>query len=73
MNTSTFLNRSCLILLITRKASGKNCRDNKNRDFIFDNFFFENCAFFLENVEKYCGVRQATDGKMVHAHCMMDI
>ena len=32
-------------------------------------FFFENRAVFLDNVEKYCRARQATDDKMVHVHC----
>ena len=33
--------------------------------------FFENRLW--ENMEKYCTAGQATDDKMAHAHCMLDI
>jgi hypothetical protein len=40
----------------------------------FNNFFFfENRTVCEKNVEKCCTVSQATDGKMAHAHCMVDI
>jgi len=31
-------------------------------------FFFENHAFFLDNMETFCRTGQATDGNMAHAH-----
>ena len=35
-------------------------------------FFFENLAFFWDNVEKCCRARQATDDNMAHVHCLLD-
>jgi hypothetical protein len=35
-------------------------------------FSFRKSCLFLENVERYRRVRQATDDNMVHAHCMLD-
>jgi hypothetical protein len=34
--------------------------------------FFSNIVPFLDNVEKYRKVGQATGGNMAHAHCMLD-
>jgi hypothetical protein len=41
--------------------------------FLFNNFFLENRAFFLHNVEQLCRTRQATDNNMARAYCMLDI
>jgi hypothetical protein len=30
-------------------------------------------AYCINNVEKYCTAGQATDDKMAHVHCMLDI
>ena len=34
--------------------------------------FFRNSYRLWDNVEKYCRARQATDGNIAHAHCMLD-
>jgi hypothetical protein len=34
--------------------------------------FFQKLHHFLDNVEKHCRTRQATDDSMVHGHCMLD-
>jgi hypothetical protein len=39
---------------------------------MFNNFFQKSCRL-LDNLEKYPTVRRATDGMMVHAHCLLDI
>jgi hypothetical protein len=39
---------------------------------ILRSVFFSNIVAFLDNVEKCSGAGQATDGTMVHAHCMLD-
>ena len=54
-----------------RNVSDKRCSENQNTHFVLSDLFFLNRAIFLENVEKYCGVGQVTDGNMAHAHCML--
>ena len=52
-----------------RNVADRGFRENQNT-FQFNNpFFIENHTVY-ENMEK-CGVRQATDDNMVHAHCML--
>jgi len=36
------------------------------------NFSFRKSYFLWDNVGKYCTARQATDGNMACAHCMLD-
>jgi len=54
-----------------RNVLDKNCRENKKYTFVVQDFFFSKIVPLLDNVEKYCRVRQATDGNMAHAHCML--
>jgi len=48
----------------------KSFRGYQNTHFVFNNFFKKSCHF-LDNVKKYCRVGQATDGNVVHVHCML--
>ena len=56
-----------------RNVSDKICTENQNTHFVFSNFFFfrKSCCLW-DNVEKCCRAGQATDGNMVHVHCMLD-
>ena len=49
-----------------RNVSDKNCRENQNPHFMFNNFFLNRAVY--DNVEKYSRAGQATDSKMAHAH-----
>jgi hypothetical protein len=44
----------------------------KSHVFCSVTFVFEKHAVFLDNVEEYGRLEQATDDKMTHAHCMLD-
>jgi hypothetical protein len=70
----TFLITSRSVLLRTRNASDKICRENRNTHFMFLNFFifFRKPRCLWGNVEWHCAVGQATDDKMTHARCMLD-
>jgi len=48
-----------------RNVSDKGCREDQNTHFIFNIYFFENIAFYQNNVEKYCRVGQATDDNII--------
>ena len=39
--------------------------------FMFNNFFLKSCHLW-DNMEKYYRTRQATDGNMAQAHCILD-
>jgi len=39
---------------------------------VFNGFFFRKSCRFLDNVEKFCTAKQATDDNMAHPHCTMD-
>jgi hypothetical protein len=55
-------------------VSDKRCREKQNTRFMFINtFFFENRAFFLENVEKFSRTRHAIGKNMAHTHYMLYI
>ena len=54
-----------------RNVSDESCRENQNTHFVFNNFF-ENRAFFLDNMEKYCIAGQVTDDNTTHANCKPD-
>ena len=41
-----FLIISCSIFLRTKNISDKSFRENKNTNFVFNSFFFENCTFY---------------------------
>ena len=62
---------SRLDLLPMKNTSRKGCRENKNTHFIFSNFFRESCRL-RDNVEKFPRARKVINGKMAHAHCMLD-
>jgi hypothetical protein len=53
----------------TRNVSEKMYKQSKRTFYVL--FFFK-IVPFSDNVEKYCTARQATDGNMAHAHCMLD-
>jgi len=53
-------------------ASEKICRENQNKYFIFNDFFFENPAVYEIMWKKYCRFGQVTDEKMAHAFFMLD-
>jgi hypothetical protein len=56
-----------------RNVSDKSCRENQNRHFVLDNFFFRKSCRLWHNVDKkYFRAGQATNDNMAHAHCMMD-
>jgi hypothetical protein len=67
----TLLIISHSVLLRMRNVSEKNCIENQNTHFMFNNFFI---LFFplIDNVVKYFTAWQATDNKIIHAHCMLD-
>jgi len=52
-----------------RQVSDKICRVSQNERFIFNKFSLKWCRL-RDNVEKYCGTRQAT--YFAHAICMLD-
>jgi len=57
-----------------KNISDKLCRETRNTQFIFSNFFFlsfENRAFYEIMWKKYCRAGQVTDDNMAHAYCMM--
>jgi hypothetical protein len=47
------------IILRMRDVLPKSCRENQNRLFLFSIFLRKSCRLW-DNVEKYCGARQAT-------------
>jgi hypothetical protein len=50
----------------------KSCRENENKHFMNNYFFFfENCASYKKTC-KNCGAWPATDENMAHARCMLD-
>jgi len=67
-----FLIISRSFLLRMRNVSDKICRENQNTHFVFNDFFFENCAVYEIMRKKYCRAGQATDDNMAHADCMLD-
>jgi hypothetical protein len=60
-DVSTLVIISLWILLILRNVSDKLCVENYTLYFTFNDFLNENRSYFLDNVEKYCRGRQATD------------
>jgi len=68
----TFIIISRSRFLRMKNVSDKNCRENRNKHFTFNNFFSENLALYeimwKNNVE--LGRPQIT-GNMAHAHCML--
>jgi hypothetical protein len=59
----TFVIISRSFLLRMTNISDRNCRENKNTQFVFNNFFFPRKLCRLQdNVEKYCRPGQATAG-----------
>jgi len=69
----TLLIISRLIPLRMRNVADRSCRGDQNTHFVFNNFFFPpRSAVYKIMVEKYCTVRQATDGTMAQALYMLD-
>jgi hypothetical protein len=70
-HTFSIISRS--VLLIMKNVSDKSCRESRNTHCVINEFFFlQKWCRLWDNVEKYCRAGQATDGNMVHAHCMLD-
>jgi hypothetical protein len=59
------------VTLRMRNISESSHRETQNTHFMFCNFFWKFVPL-LDNVEKYCIARQATDGSRTHVHCMLD-
>jgi hypothetical protein len=53
------------IILTMRNVSDKNCRENQNTHFLFNNFFFRKSCRLWDNVERPCTTRQATDENII--------
>jgi hypothetical protein len=47
--------------------------ENQNTHFMLNNIFPENRAVYEVMWKKYCTAGPATDNKMAHALCMLDI
>jgi len=61
------------MVLGMRNVSDKNCRDNQNTRFVFnDFFFFKNRAIYEIMWKNTVEPVQATDKNVAHAHCMLD-
>jgi hypothetical protein len=70
-NNSTLHKDLCKFMIISRwitlrirNISDKNCRENQNTHFMFNNFFQKSCRLW-DNVEKYGRARQDTDDNII--------
>ena len=45
-------------------VSDEICRENNNTRFMIHNLFFRNLCYLWDNVEKYGGAKQTTDGNI---------
>ena len=54
-----------------RNVSDKTCRETQDAHFVFSNIFRKTCRL-LDDVEKYCKLRQAADDNMAHAHFILE-
>jgi hypothetical protein len=63
----------CISLIPSQNenVSDKSCIGNQGTHFIFNHFFRKSCHLW-DNVEKYCGAREATDENKTHAQCTLD-
>jgi hypothetical protein len=53
-----------------RNVSDKSCRENQNTHFKFSNISFPRKLYRLkDNVEEYCGAREATDENKIRRMC----
>jgi len=59
------------VLLVTSDVSDENCKQNENTCFVLKDFSFPKSCRLWDNVRKYNKVGQATDDRMMHAHCML--
>jgi len=57
------------VLLRMMNVSDNICTGNQNIHLCSINFFFRKSSSLWDNVEKSCGVGQATDDNIMHAHC----
>jgi hypothetical protein len=55
-----------------RTVSDRSCGENQNTLFMTNKLFFPKVVPFVINVKKHCKAGQATDGNMVHAHCVLN-
>ena len=72
METSThfFLSYLTQFFLEWETFHTKVVEEIKTHILLSENFFFRKPYRLSENMEKYCGVAQATGDSMAHAHCM---
>jgi len=54
-----------------KNVSEKVVEKIKTRHFMFSNFFFRKSCLLWNNVEIFCGVRQATYDSLAHSHCIL--
>jgi len=47
-------------LLRMRNVSDKSCRENQNKHFMFNNFFFSKIVLLITYVEQFCRTGQVT-------------
>jgi hypothetical protein len=77
-NNGYFIRRPMYVFIISRSTllrirnvSGKRFRENKTQTLFSTTFFRKSCRLW-DNVKEYCTAEHATDGNMVHTHCMVD-
>jgi hypothetical protein len=68
----TFCIISRSVLLKMQNVSHRNCRENRNTYFVFNNFFSKIVPFMRSCGKKHCRAKQVSGANMVHAHCMLD-
>jgi len=54
-----------------KSVSDKNCTENQDTYFVFNNFSQKSCRLW-DNAGKYCRAERAKEDNMAHAHCMLD-
>jgi hypothetical protein len=62
----TYMIISRSVLLRMRNVLDKNCRENQNTHFMFNNFFFFNCVIYEKMWKKYHRAGQAIDDSLAH-------
>jgi hypothetical protein len=65
-----FLIISRSFILRMRNVSDKDCEENRNTRFMFQNFFPKSCRLW-HNVVKYCRAEQAIHDNVAHVHCTL--
>jgi hypothetical protein len=67
-----FLIVSHSVLLRLRNVSDKCCRENQSMHFMFNNYFFENCAIYEIMRKDTVELGSPRDDNMMHVQCIMD-